>query len=429
MNFLKFLETKGLTLEQFKLKTESEKTALNKEHSDALEVAATKTNDALEALKKDNEATKEALQDAINANHDAQTESNKALVAIVKEQGLALKSLIEAGAPREERGTLMTEIKSNMDSLKTIASTISKDEVQLKTLVTRASVTNNEQAFDLPEIGQLAHRKMNAFDIFPKLAITGSNNNGVIRYYDWDSASITRAAAAVAEGAAFPESTAVFVKKSLNIEKIGDTLPVTEEFFEDEAMFAAELNMFLLTNVDLVIDNQIINGTGTSNQLKGLVTVAPAFTPAASGISDASIYDLIVKVTEEILAGQNSKYQPDFALMNIIDINAMKLKKDANDNYVMPPFVSRDGNEVAGIVIIEDNAVVANTMFVGDRRFGRIYQVGGVTVSQGTVGTQFTEDEMTIKVRKRLCFLIRDADNQGFREVTSISAALVTLAS
>ena len=76
-----------------------------------------------------------------------------------------------------------------------------------------------------------------------------------------------------------------------------------------------------------------------------------------------------------------------------------------------------------------DNAVTANTMVMGDSRYGRIYEAVGLQLSRGTVGTQFVEDEETLKVRKRLLFLIREVDKTGFAQVADIDAALVTLAS
>jgi len=323
--------------------------------------------------------------------------------------------------------SLKEELEANKAILKEIAGGISNKEVVVKALSNRASVANNEQAYDLPDIGQLATRKLSMYDIFPKLTIGDGNNNGVIRYYDWDEATIARAAAAVAEGAVFPESTAKFKRGSVTIQKIGDTLPVTEEFFEDAQMFAAELGMFLDTNVALEVDRQLALGDGTGNTITGLVASVDAYVPAAAGIADASIYDLLVKVSESITAGGGSKYMPNFAVMNIADINKMKLKKDANNNYVMPPFVTRDGASVSGITIIEANIIEANTMVVGDNRFARIYEKGGVEMSKGYSGTQFVEDEMTLKARKRMAFLIRAADKGGFKKVTSISAALVTL--
>lgn len=392
---------------------------------DAIDKMTPQEADAYQVEKRkfEQEATDKQIADAIvkaAANFEAKIKDANEQIAKLKENATEVE--------KSKSVTLKDELAANKEVLKEIAGGISNKEVVVKALATRASVANNEQAYDLPDLGQLATRKLSMYDIFPKLTVGDGNNNGVIRYYDWDEATIARAAAAVAEGAVFPESTAKFKKGSVSIQKIGDTLPVTEEFFEDAQMFAAELGMFLDTNVALEVDRQIALGDGTGNQITGLVASVDAFTPVASGIADASIYDLLVKVSESITAGGGSKYMPNFAVMNIADINKMKLKKDANKNYVLPPFVTRDGANVAGITIIEANIIPANTMVIGDNRFARIYEKGGVEMSKGYSGTQFVEDEMTLKARKRLAFLIREADKGGFKKVTSISAALVTLA-
>jgi hypothetical protein len=369
------------------------------------------------------EATNKQIADAIvkaNEVFEAKFKDANEQIAKLKENATVIEKSRVVG--------LKEELEANKSVLKEIAGGISNKEVVVKALSNRASVANNEQAYDLPDVGQLATRKLSMYDIFPKLTIGDGNNNGVIRYYDWDEATIARAAAAVAEGVAFPESTAKFKKGSVSIQKVGDTLPVTEEFFEDAQMFAAELGMFLDTNVALEVDRQLALGDGTGNTITGLVASVDAYVPAAAGIADASIYDLLVKVSESITAGGGSKYMPNFAVMNIADINKMKLKKDANNNYVMPPFVTRDGSSVSGITVIEANIITANTLVLGDNRFARIYEKGGVEMSKGYSGTQFVEDEMTLKARKRMAFLIRAADKGGFKKVTSISAALVTLA-
>jgi hypothetical protein len=400
----------------FKLKNEAELTAMTPEQRDAYAVSK-QTFEAEEVTKR----VAEEVAKEVAKITDVQKVQLETLA-------LELKAMKEN--PVTETSKREVELKETVGKISEIVKGGNASaNVVVKALLLRAGIANNEQAVDLMDIGQLAHRRLSAYDIFPKIKVSESNNNGIIRYYDWDTATSVRAAASIAEGAAFPESTATFAKGNVTIEKIGDTLPVTEEFFEDEAMFASELEFFLMTNVDLIVDNQIINGDGTSNQLDGLVNRATAYTAAASGISDASIYDLIVKLKEDISATGGSKYQPDFAVMNIVDINKMKLKKDANENYVMPPFVDRAGNVVDGITIVECNAVTANTMVLGDSRFAKIYEKTGVEVSKGMVNAQFVEDEMTLKVRRRIAFLIRNADQAGFKKVASISADLVTLAS
>lgn len=323
--------------------------------------------------------------------------------------------------------TLKSELEANKEAIKNIAKGQSGD-VEIKALTNRASITNNQQALDLTDIGQLATRKLSLYDIFPKVQVSSSNNNGTIRYYDWDEATIARAAASVAEGVAFPESTAKFKKGSVVIEKIGDTLPVTEEFFEDEEMFASELGLFLDTNVQLAVDSQLCNGTGASNTLVGLYQSSPAYTPVASGITDANIYDLVIKMAEDITTIGGAKYMPDTIIARKSIINQMKLKKDGENNYILPPFVSSDGRNVDGMTVIEANIAPANSIIVCDKRFGRIYEKTGIELSKGYSGNQFVEDEMTLKARKRLAFLIREADKGGFRKVTNVAAALVTLA-
>lgn len=372
------------------------------------------------------EANKQAIAEALKAFQDANPGISKAEFDDLKE---SVKQIKENTAGGSQKVTLVGQLKGLLTSIKEIAMGQSTTkEVALKALVLRSAITDNEQAYDLPDIGQLATRKLAMYDVFPKINLGNGNDNGTIRYYDWDEDTIVRAAAAVAEGASFPESTAKFKKYSITIEKVGDTLPVTEEFFEDEVMFAAELGFFLETNVALEVDRQLADGTGAGNEIKGIKASVDAYTPVAAGIVDANIYDLIVKVTESITATGGAKYSPDVVFMNISDINKMRLKKDANHNYIIPPFVSRDGMQVNGILVIESNNITADTLVLGDRRFARIYEKGGLVMSKGLVGTQFTEDEMTLKVRKRMAFLIRNADKNGWKKVTSIEDALTTLA-
>ncbi len=364
-------------------------------------------------------ATDEAIEKAVNPLKDdlkkAKDDNEQLALKVTKMETEGTKSTFK---------TLASEILENKEIIKQIAKG-SNSEVVVKADTLRASIATNPHQLMVDGIGQLQRVKRSLYDMFRKIPVAKGNHNGTISYVDWDEATTVKAAAMIAEGALFPESTAKFKGYSLQLRKIGDTLPVSEEFLEDEVMASAELEMFLETNVNDVIDTQIVIGDNTGENLKGLISSTPAFVPVASGITDANIYDLVTKVVESITSVGGAKYQPDFVAMNISDINKLKLKKDLNNNYVFP-FVDP---RIASLNIVEDNHVTANTLYVGDSRFARIYEMGGVVLSKGLVGTQYTEDMLTIKARKRMAFLIRTVDQTGFRKVTSISAALVTLAS
>ena len=115
----------------------------------------------------------------------------------------SIEALKEQGAGSGVINPVAKELKEKSKELKAlVASGNYSTEIEVKTLVQRSAITNNQQAYDVPDIGSLANRKLVLYDLFPKVTL-GSNNNGTVRYYDWDQATITRAAAAIAEGAAF----------------------------------------------------------------------------------------------------------------------------------------------------------------------------------------------------------------------------------
>lgn len=350
----------------------------------------------------------------------------KSLTKELDVMAVRLKAAAEKGGNFTEEADILKELSDNMDTVKKLAQG-AEGEISFKADTLRSSISNNTQAQDDPGIGQLATRKLTMYDLFRKIPM-GENNNGTIRYWDWDSATTVRAAEMRAEGAAFPESTAKWQEYTLTLKKIGDTLPVSAEFYEDEAMFAAELNIFLMTNVALILDYQIARGSGTGNNMSGLQTNATAFAPASvTHVADPTIYDLIEVADEQITKTGGSKYSPDTVLMNKSTINKMKLSKDANENYILPPFVSRDGREVGMKIVIEANVFEDDVILVGDRRYGKIYEKGGFTMSRGTVDAQFAEDMETLKIRKRAAFLLRNADQGGWVVISDVDAALAAI--
>ena len=325
--FQDFLAHKNITDAAFNDMEPIEVAKLHNEYSSA-QIA--KLRDLVE------EATTKAQVQEIKTFLEQMETNNEAYDALAEEVAELKEKQSKGPQPKK---SLTEELKDSLETLKGIAKGDSKKEHVLKTLVQRSAISNNDQAYDLPDIGQLATRRIALTEVFPTINISSSrNDNGVIRYYDWDEATITRAASVVAEGAAFPESTATWVKRTIAIRKIGDTIPVTEEFFEDESMFAAELQRFLEINVKLQEELQIGTGNDTGQNLRGLLTSIDEFVPVANTIQDASVYDLIVKMAESITTTGGSKYNPDVVLANRSVINQMKLKKDDNNNYILTSF-------------------------------------------------------------------------------------------
>lgn len=344
----------------------------------------------------------------------------------IKETVNQLKEAGTGGAAKVE--TILEFAEKNKEAIKGSSKKGHEFEGVIKADTVRASVTNNAFGQVVPGIGSLASRKLSIYDVFRKVPVA-KDRNGVVRYADWDAATTVRAAAAVAEAGTFPSSTAKWAMYSINLEKIGDSIPMSEEFLYDSAMFAAELDNFLRVNVAIKRDTDLTSADGVSPNVNGLLTQLTAYTAVAAGITDANMYDLIVKVKETISKPYGGKFNPDVALMNITDINNMQLKKDLNNNYILPPFFDRAGLKVDGLTVVECNSLTANTMVLGDSRFGAIYEEGDITVTTGFATGDFESDMQTLKARQRMNLLIKNSEKLGWLKVTDIAAALVTIAS
>ena len=347
------------------------------------------------------------------------SEEIKDLKEIAEAQGVAMKEM-QTKATSKEVKTIADYLEENAEAIKNAH----EKTVTIKTDITRASITDSAIALRLTDVGQLPTQSNRLAPLFNQATI-GNGMGGVVRYID--QLAITNNAAAVAEGAVKPESDFTWQEYTMPLQKVAHNVPVSMEALQDVGFMQSEINNLLLKYLDIKVDNYLWSGTGTAPQIKGVFTAATAYTPVASGITDASIYDLIVKLQEAIMA--DSGYVPNYAIMNIADVNKMKLKKDANNNYVLPPFASQDGQNVSGFTVIASNSVTANTMLVGDFTMATLYKMGGVTIKVGMIDKQFVENMVTIQAEQRVGLLVRNAHAKAFYKVGSISGALTTLAS
>jgi len=351
---------------------------------------------------------------------------------IAEKQGLAMQKIVER---KDQKKSLDEIIGEHADSLKVLAKGNKNFTLELevsKTNVLRTSVTDHTLAYRLPEVGQQAYRGLLMRSLFRSQPV-GPNSGGVIRYVD--QSTVTRNAAEKAEAAAYPESAIAWTEYSLPIEKVTDSIPVSYEMFNDVAFVSGELDRLMNINLPLRVDSQLYSGDGVTPNIKGIYTSAATYTAGAAGITGANIYDLIIKMQEDIASGKESKYMPNVALVNYTDWNEILTTKATDGHYLKPEWAeinSANGVNnimVNGIQVLPSSLVTANTMLVGDFNWATIYTLDSIMVEMGWVNDQFTKDLFTIKAKERLALLHRTVDANAFKKCTDIDAALVTLAS
>lgn len=352
------------------------------------------------------------------------------LTEAVTKQGLEITKLLDASKPSKNIVKTIPELlEENKDKLKALANKTGGGFTFVipKTEITTASVTTPYQGFQIPGAGAMPHQGAVLRPLFPQVTLDPGMNGTV--YYT-DQTTDTNNAAGTAESDTFKESVAAWTGRSIVIDKITDSFPVTYEALRDQSFIAGEINRLLDTHLRVKEDNYLWDGTGVAPISEGIYTYTTAFDSAAyTGFEPevANLYDLIAIMRVEITNGQGGTYQPNYVVMNPADTLKMKLNKDLNGQYVIPPFTNNDGQVVDGMPVIESESVTANTMLLGDFRFGTIYDDGGIEIEVGTTGTNFVEDVVTIKARKRMMLLVRTMYTGAFLSSSDIDADIANI--
>src|SRR5207253_1198740 len=83
--------------------------------------------------------------------------------------------------------------------------------------------------------------------------------------------TFTNAAAAVAEGNPKPESTLGYETKTSPTQKLAHFVPATTEMLEDFGNTEQTINGRLIAGIKLALDDALVNGSGVSPNLEGLL--------------------------------------------------------------------------------------------------------------------------------------------------------------
>lgn len=375
--------------------------------------------------------------------HGMSKETIKSLTDAIAEQGVSIAKMIEGKNVSNETDIekVLFEKQRELMTLSKSEAASSHNNVSLKiankTLVQRSDVAASTLGLRLAGVGQLPTRNMAMSTIFPTVNYTAQevqDSNGVIRYID--QAAVTRAAAPVAEGAVKSEAAISWVDRSINFQTIAEHIPVTKQAYRNLSFVAKEIENLLYRDLALAEGQQLYSGTGVSPQLKGLLTSAPAVVtanlPRAGGVDNANIYDLIASLSVYVSNGQlgtgkQSKYMANKVLINPIDVLRYKLAKAVDGHYLLPPFIAADGTTVAGVQVVEDPLVAANSLVIGDFTYGTIYREETANITMGFINDQFVRNQWTILAEQVMALLIRVVDEDAFVRVPNITTALAAL--
>ena len=210
----------------------------------------------------------------------------------------------------------------------------------------------------------------------------GSTNKATIPYMDKLPTEGTMAI--TAEGALKPLISITFALRFSEAVKVAGRTKISEEALDDIPQIMSIIRNELKYQHDIAVQTAIFTKVGS---------IAPAFVAGslAATTVEPSNYDAIRAAIYAIKIASKGLYIPNAALVASSDVYAMGATKDANNNYVFPPFVLPDGTTVSGVRIVEvpdGVSVPAGTFIVGDwkKLHYDVYKTFTVRIGQGIQG-------------------------------------------
>lgn len=241
----------------------------------------------------------------------------------------------------------------------------------------------------------------------------------------------TGAPATTAELATMPEKDFTFQEFKAPLKKITVTNKHSVEILSDAPQLVNAIKGWLQEDVNIVTDDQLLNGNGTGANLTGVTALATVYDATLVGtkrVTNANLADVIrVGLTKIAVLGKG-KFAPNYVALNPEDADELDLIKSTTGEYVLPPFRSADGTMIKGARIIENTGIAAGKVLIGDFRKLHIGTKGGVEIEMtNSDGTDFVKDILTVKLRRRVASYVRVNDSGAFLygTIATIKAALV----
>ena len=394
------------------------------------------TDDQLMTLKAENEKINAEnltlLEEFVTKSVKEAEELKKAL----KEQGSELESL-----KNDDTLSIKAQLKKKEESiLKGIEMFKSNGKGKFKLDVkdvTSTSISNSTASQRIDGVGKEPHRQIFMSSLFRNVNMTEGYNGASVSYVDQDT--LNRNAENVAECVAPTGSDITWVESKTDIKKIADTIKVCKDALENYQFMEAEVDQFLMENMLLKLDEQLLLGDGTGNNLTGVDAVAQSWSVGvgspieglAAQIKFPTIFDVITTgMTQITNSGGGSKafYSPNAIIMNPTDVRKLTLEKDEDGQYLIPNHLSANGLSIEGVPVISSPLVAQNTLYIGDFSKGTIYTLREIEMEMANQHeSDFTADLLTLKATLRKALVIKNQHANAFLKVGDIDAAKVAL--
>ena len=357
--------------------------------------------DKIDAMKTES-VSKAELIEVLSAVKDLETKGEEVskLKASVEEltlQVLDLSTKADTNNVPESIGTLLKEKSEELKAMKEKSG--ASVQITLKAAGTMALSTNVTGQIPQAEREQGITRIVRRNPFILELVNVGTIMSNVWEWVEQKNAD--GGSAMTAEGAAKSQADFDLVVASANVKKVTAYIKVTKEMLDDVELMRSEIDQELTELINLKIDDQLLNGTGLTVNLTGITTNATAWAAGAFALSipAPNKWDVLRTAINQVRV---NLFEPTYIVMHPTDVTSMELSKGTDGHYILPPFASQDGTNVAGIRVVANTGVTIDKFLVGDFTKSGVRFKEGLTINVGYENDDFTKNLVTILAEARL---------------------------
>jgi HK97 family phage major capsid protein len=184
----------------------------------------------------------------------------------------------------------------------------------------------------------------------------------------------------VAEGAKKPAFSLTTESVDATVKKIAVTAKFSEEATKDVPTFVSLVQSEMTRLMDEKLDDQTLNGSGTGQELQGILPLAKPFDAGyfAGTIPNAQAIDALrVGIAQSRIA----LYAPTNIVLNPNDVASLEMQKDKNGNYLLPTIFNGQLPAVGRVQIIEQDEMPQGQFLIGAfDRGAKLYTREGLTI-------------------------------------------------
>lgn len=204
-------------------------------------------------------------------------------------------------------------------------------------------------------------------------------------------------AAFIAEGTLKPLMDWEYTTETSTVKKIAVSCKVSTEMLSDAPFMRSEIDRLLREDLLRVVNEKLLTGTGTGEEIKGITVGAAGYT--ATELNDkVENPNLADAIRAAVLQLRLLGFQPDAVFINPADRALIDLTKDSTGHYISQELMSL----IRYVTIVDATNIPAGKFLLMDtrKRIMRIYE--NLRLEYGWENDDFRKNLVTVVAEMRL---------------------------